>query len=203
MSTKDVSIANPQGKASIAVLNDLHIFKPINIKKKEAPQWLTDYFTSLLVLSSKFSFKPIINKEYYLYFDSSDWRLSLIEPQSWKDCPYLFFAACYMHEDKSWSIAPIDNWEKNIYLSERINEMKHEFFKSINNNIPIIDTLPYHAGHLPYYQRLAANALAKSLKQSLALSLGIEQSKNTCGKNLLEKFKNANNSTSGLLNQTK
>ena len=139
MSTKDISIVNPQGKASIAVLNDLHIFKPINIKKKEAPQWLTDYFTSLLVLSSKFSFKPIIDKEYYLYFDSSDWRLSLIEPQSWKDCPYLFFAACYMHEDKSWSIAPIDNWEKNIYLSERINEMKHEFFKSINNNIPIID----------------------------------------------------------------
>ncbi len=199
MTTKDISIANPQGKASIAVLNDLHLFKPFNIKKKNAPQWLTDYFTSLLVLSSKFSFKPIMNKNYYLYFDDNDWYLSLIEPQSWKNCPYLFFATCCMHEDKSWSISPTDNWEKNTHLNDRINDMKKEFFNSINTNSPVIDALPYFAGHLPYYQRLAANALANSLKQSLQLTLGHKESQRTCGKQLIEKIKNVNNSALGLL----
>jgi hypothetical protein len=201
MTTKDISIANPQGKASIAVLNDLHLFKPFNIKKKNAPQWLTDYFTSLLVLSSKFSFKPIMKKNYYLYFDDNDWYLSLIEPHSWKNCPYLFFATCCMHEDKSWSISPTDNWEKNIHLNDRINDMKKEFFNSINTNSPVIDTLPYFAGHLPYYQRLAANALANSLKRSLQLSLGLNESQSTCGKQLIEQIKHVKNTTLGLLSQ--
>jgi len=199
MKHKDISIANPQGKASIAVLDDLHQFKPFNIRKKDAAQWLTDYFTSLLVLSSKFSFRPITNKNYYMYFDNNNWRLSLIEPQSWKNCPYIYFASCYMHDDKSWSISPVENWEKNISLREPLNAMKKEFINSLNNKTPIIDALPYFAGQLPYYQRLAAHALASSLKQSLELSLGFKQSKITCGKQLIEKFKNSTYSTISLL----
>jgi|TARA_B110000238_G_scaffold196400_1_gene237095 hypothetical protein len=201
MHTKYISIANPQGKASIAVLNDIHVFRPFNVKKKDAPQWLTDYFTSLLILSSKFSFKPIINKNYYMYFDNNDWKLSLIEPQRWKHCPYTFFASCNMHDDKSWSITPIEHWETNIHLYERISAMKKEFFNIINSKTPIIDLLPYYAGHLPYYQRLAANALANSLKQSLELSIGHEQSQLTSGKQLIERFKNVAHPTLGLLSQ--
>jgi len=201
MPTKNIGKANPQGKASIAVLNDLHLFKPFNIRKKDAPQWLTDYFTSLLVLSSKFSFKPIINKNYYMYFHNNEWHLSLIQPQSWKNCPYLFFATCCMHDDKTWSIVPTDNWEKNIYLSQRINDMRKEFFDSINNQTPIIEALPYFVGYLPYYQRLAANALANSLKQSLEITLGFKESQHACGKQLIEKIKTASEPAIGLLSQ--
>ena len=107
MATKNINIANPQGKASLAILNDLHSFIPINVKSKDIPRWLTDLFTSLLVLSAKFSFKPVINKEYYMYFNDDEWQLSLIEPQAWKDCPYLFFATCQLHEDKSLSLIHI------------------------------------------------------------------------------------------------
>ena len=128
-----------------------------------------------------------------MYFDNSDWKLSLIDPASWEKCPYFFFATCTMNEDRSWNIAPIKHWEKNICLYERIDEMKQEFFQSMNSDSPVIESLPYFAIQLPYYQRLAANALANSLKKSLELSVGITESKQTCGKKLMGKANQISN----------
>lgn len=201
MATKNIYIANPQGKASLAILNDLQSFTPVNVKSKDIPRWLTDLFTSLLVLSAKFSFKPVMNKEYYMYFNDDQWQLSLIEPQAWKDCPYIFFATCRLHEDKSWSITPTNHWEDNHCLRERINEMRQAFFDTINTDEPVINSLPYYADHLPYHQRVAANGLAKSLKLSLELRLGAEYSKIMCGKELINKMKNIDHSPLSLLNQ--
>ncbi|MFK7793790.1 MAG: hypothetical protein AB8B89_00435 [Gammaproteobacteria bacterium] len=201
MATKNISLANPQGKASIAILNDLQSFNPVNVKTKNIPRWLTDLFTSLLVLSAKFSFKPVINKEYYLYFDHDQLKLSLIEPHAWRDCPYIFFAACRLHEDKSWSIEPTNDWENNHYFLERINEMRQAFFDALNTNEPMINSLPYYAGHLPYHQRVAANGLAKSLRQSLKLELGTKYSKIICGKELINIMKNIGHSPLSLLKQ--
>ncbi len=189
MTTKNITIANPQGKASLAVLSDLQSFAPINVHKKDIPRWLADFFTSLLVLSAKFSFKPITNKEYYLYFDGSHWRLSLIEPDAWKDCPYIFFASCCLHEDKSWSISPQGHWEENDILRNRINQIKQEFYNTLNSDQSIDSLLPYYETNLNYYQRLAANGLAKSLKQSLDLQLGLRKSATICGKHLIDPTK--------------
>ena len=78
MTAKDISLANPQGKASLALLDDLTQFKRYKIQQKNAPEWLADYFTSLLVVGASFNFKPILNKTYYLYLDNQQWKLSLI-----------------------------------------------------------------------------------------------------------------------------
>jgi hypothetical protein len=199
MASKDILAANPQGKASIAILDDLHTIKPANIKSKKVTQWFTDYFTSILVLSAKFSFKPVINNRYYLYLDHKEWRLSLIEPHAWDKCPYIFFAECSMCEDKSWSLQPFENWQENIQLNNKVSEMQKNFFNSLNTPIPIIETLPYFVGNLPYYQRVAANGLANSLKQSLLLQLGLEQSNRVSGKILIAKLRDNCSSTIGLL----
>jgi len=200
MATKNINIANPQGKASLTLLNDLNNFSAVEVKRKDVPRWLTDFFTSILVLSAKFSFKPVINKNYYMYFDNGQWKLSLIEPHAWTKCPYEFFAACQLHKDKSWSIAPADDWEKNNNLRDSINKMREEFFDVLNTDNPIVDTLPYYAGHLPYYQRVAANGLAKSLALSLKLNIGAENSKLVCGKELINHLMRCDHQTKSLLN---
>jgi len=189
MASKDIIAANPQGKAAIALLDDLTAFKACNVKSKDVPEWLADYFTSLLVLSASFNFKPVLNKPYYLYLDNQQWKLSLIEPQAWNNCPYLYFAQCSMHEDKSWSLQPVDNWENNESLVDLIRAMKKEFFDSLNSETPIVESLPYCAQQLPYYQRLAAFGLADSLKNSLQLKLGTKASQTLNGKSLLQQAK--------------
>ena len=189
MTAKDISLANPQGKASLALLDDLTQFKRYKIQQKNAPEWLADYFTSLLVVGASFNFKPILNKTYYLYLDNQQWKLSLIEPQIWQNCPYIYFAECCMYEDRTWSLQPINNWQDNPTLVKSITAIKTEFVNSLNNEAPILSTLPYFAMHLPYYQRLCAFALANSLKASLQLQLGHENSRRINGINL---FKQAN-----------
>lgn len=199
MTAKNTTIANPQGKASLAILSDLQNFSPVNVKRKDIPRWLTDFFTSILVLNAQFNFKPVVNKEYYIYFHEGQWKLSLIEPQAWKTCPYDFFASCQLHEDKSWSIAPTDDWEQNHPLRLCIDKLRKEFFDALNIETPIVDTLPYYASHLPYYQRLAANGLARSLKLSLELKLGTNNSQSVCGKELMGRLNDGNHSIKSLL----
>ena len=192
MTRKDITLANPQGKASIALLDDLNTFKFNKAKEKNIPEWLADYFTSLLVLSASFNFKPIFNKTYYLYLNDQQWKLSLIEPQAWSNCPYVYFAECCMHEDRTWSIQPTINWQENTYVSKHIKAMKQEFYKTLSSQSSIIDSLPYFAKQLPYYRRLSAFGLANSLKDSLQLKLGAENTRKLKGRELLDKVKNNN-----------
>ena len=192
MPAKDISLANPQGKGTLALLDDLTKFNQYKIQQKNVPEWLADYFTSLLVVGASFSFKPIINKTYYLYLDNQQWKLSLIEPQLWQNCPYEYFAECCMHEDRTWSLLPINNWEDHPNLVKSITAIKNEFVNSLNHEAPILSTLPYFAEQLPYYQRLCAFALSNSLKASLQLQLGHENSHSINGIKLLRQANNEN-----------
>lgn len=176
MQSKNIIAANPQGKASLSLLDDIHKFKTVNAKAKDIPEWLADYFTSLLVLSASFNFKPVINNIYYLYIDNKNWKLSLISPLEWNNCPYIYFAECKLHEDRSWSIKPCNDWNDNQKLVAQIQSMKEDFVNSLNTDQPILESLPFFVEQLPYYQRLSAFALAHSLKQSLQLKLGLDES---------------------------
>lgn len=186
MLSKDITAANPQGKGSISLLDDLNSFTSYKARSKDIPEWLADYFTSLLVLSASFNFKPVTNKSYYLYLDNMHWKLSLIAPNEWNNCPYVYFAKCTLHEDRSWRLTPKDNWGKNSQIVSYIHSIKKDFLLSLNTDQPLLDSLPYFVQHLPYYQRLAAFGLANSLKDSLQLKLGSDTSKNVSGKNLLK-----------------
>lgn len=200
MKIKNTYLPNPQGKASVPLLNDLANFTPYGVTKKELPHWLADYFTSILVLSAKFSFKPIIDKQYYLYLDQDHWKLSLIEPQKWKNCPFQFFATCIMGKDKSWTLQPLENWQDNPQFKHKISQLSRYFLNSLDISQPIVDSLPFYVASLPYYQRVAANALANSLKQSLQLKLGKEISESMSSKVLLREVSKADLSPARLLN---
>ncbi len=191
MISKDINAANPQGKGSLSLLDDLNSFKQYRAAAKDIPEWLADYFTSLFVLNASFGFKPVMNKPYYLYYDDNQWKLSLIEPDKWNNCPYVYFAKCILHEDRSWSLTPVDNWNDNQDLVTQVNLMKRDFFESLNSNKPIVESLPYFAEHLPYYRRLAAFGLANSLKQSLQLTLGHDESQEISARNILQQTKNS------------
>ena len=59
-----------------------------------------------LVSTAKYSFTPIMLKEYYLYEQSGKHRLTLIAPEEWpahKDCPYGECVACVRQlGDSTW-----------------------------------------------------------------------------------------------------
>jgi len=187
MTTELTPVGNPQGKGLSGIINDFHNSTPINNTAKPHHQWLADYFTSILVLNAECGLKPIVNKTYYLYLKNNIWKLSLIEPGAWSpDISGVYFAKCSLHKDRTWVVSPKSHWQKNKTLLATIQQLQNDFLSSIKNDRPIIEQLPFFAAHLPYYRRISANALARSLKQSLALECGKYPSGQLTGENLLE-----------------
>ncbi len=173
MVSQVLKVNNPQGKGIVGVVDDLRAITPINVQAKNSHQWLADYFTSTLVLGAKYGFKPVIEKTYYLYLKDQEWRLSLIEPQAWRSQDSgLFFSECILNKDMSWSLKLASNWQEHEALLNTVNKLEQEFFECINDEVPVVEKLPFFIQHLSYYQRLGANALARSLKQSLEIKMG-------------------------------
>lgn len=161
--------ANPQGKGQIGFLLDWDYSSPHAVVAKPAPQLLADYFTSLLVLSSSFKFKPVFGKDYYLYIDGDGWSLSLISPDEWKDNARrrTFVGTCVLHADSTWSIEPSDNIGNSGIVGDRLAAFYDGFVEKLRSNQALEDGLPVYEAGLPYYQRLFASALSRSLKGSL------------------------------------
>lgn len=173
MSHQIQKVNNPQGKGIVGVTEDLRALTPVQVKAKSSHQWLADYFTSTLVLGAKYGFKPVIGKAYYLYYKNQEWQLSLIEPQAWvTHDPGVYFAECELNKDMSWSLMLSTNWQEHESVTKAVRELEQAFFESINDATPILEKLPFFMQELSYYQRLGANALARSLKQSLNLKFG-------------------------------
>lgn len=186
-------VSNPQGKGIAGIADDLRAFSPLQVQAKSSLQWLADYFTSTLVLGAKYGFKPVIGKEYYLYFKDKDWKLSLIEPQAWRSHnPGVFFAECILTRDMSWSVELAPDWQKHSALVKAVKKLEQSFFESINDPMPLIEKLPFFMQQLSYYQRLGANALSRSLKQSLEIRLGKEESLSFAGVSLLAELEQPN-----------
>jgi len=193
MSRQIQKISNPQGKGLVGITEDLRAFSPLHVQAKNNLQWLADYFTSTLVLGAKYGFKPVVGKEYYLYYKGQDWKLSLIEPLAWRSHnPGIFFAECILSRDMSWSVVLDSDWQKHATLVQAVKELEHDFFESINDPAPLVDKLPFFMRQLSYYQRLGANALARSLKQSLEIKFGKEKSLSFDGVSLLAEVKQPN-----------
>jgi len=185
-------IANPQGKGMVGVSDDLRACTPMHVCAKSFAQWLADYFSSSLVLNAHFKFKPVVGNNYYLYLKNKQWKLSLIEPVAWLEHDAgIFFACCMLHSDMSWSVEPRDDWQDQSLLHNAVMQLQQVFLQSLDNESSISKQLPFYLAQLPYYQRLGANALARSLKLSLELKLGNNACTQLSGKHLLEKLKNS------------
>lgn len=160
---------NPQGKGQVGFLLDWAYSAPRGIVAKRAPQLLADYFTSLLVLSAAFKFKPAFGKDYYLYREGTGWSLSLISPDEWNDEAKrdAFVGTCVLHADSTWSISPSGNVGGQGAVDEALAAYYEGFVDKLRSERPLEDDLPFFEAGLPYYQRLFAAALSRSLKGSL------------------------------------
>ena len=131
--------ANPQGKGLVPVVSDLHSKTGLNVQAKSWDGVSTDLFTSLFVLGSKYSFKPILGKSYYLYLNpiqnteknttddylSKMW-LSLLSPKEWGEkLSGFYIGRCSLEKDYCWSIELNQELEsENEVWVELLNKKK-------------------------------------------------------------------------------
>lgn len=160
---------NPQGKGLVGFLLDWEYAKPRQVVAKPSGRILADYFTSLLVLSAAFKFKPAFGTDYYLYRDDCGWSLSLISPDEWgtSEKTEAFVGTCMLHGDSTWSIEPSDNLKNPGPIADAVGEFYAAFVDKLDCPQPLEEEFPFYAGNLPYYQRLFAAALSRSLRTSL------------------------------------
>lgn len=159
--------ANPQGKGLVPVVNLWHTFQPVTIEKKSTGQLFAEYFTSLLILSAEFRFKPVQGAVYFLYLKEQGWMLSLIEPERWsREQRGEYFGSCQLQEDMTWSINRDDEEPSSPGIDEALNEFYHQMVSHLDSEKPLIEILPFYLDELPYYRRMAATGLARSMRYS-------------------------------------
>ncbi|MDJ0878688.1 MAG: DUF2452 domain-containing protein [Halieaceae bacterium] len=162
---------NPQGKGLTPVLEEWRGVQPARVSAKTPRQVLADYFTTLLVISAEFSFKPAPGIDYYLYLRNGGWLLSLISPGEWRGrAPGPCLGRCELQTDMTWSLAPEAGIEEDPALVEALAAFQAGFIELLDSDTALEESLPYYVAQLPYYRRLLAAGLAKSLNTSLALA---------------------------------
>lgn len=160
--------SNPQGKGLVPCLADWEAFQPSTIKNKNIEQLCAQYLTSLLVLFSDFSFRPVVGNVYYLYFKKQQWMLSLIEPGRWSpEKRGDYFGSCQLHEDMTWSFNTYDPDQQQPDTQKALREFYLNVIQTLNSDKPMSENLPFYVDDLPYYRRMAATGLARSMSHSL------------------------------------
>ena len=175
LSVKKKPQANPQGKGVVPLLAAWDNLSPSQVEVKSADQILSQYFTSLLVLSAEFHFKPVPQQDYYLYWhhnsSGSTWRLSLIEPEKLRTLSLgEFVGCCQLQFDMTWTITPSPQLTQQTSVLNALQEFAERFQSANQNGESLEQLLPFFIDELPFYRRLAATALSSSLSRSITLS---------------------------------
>jgi len=161
---------NPEGKGSNGFLLDWYRSEPRGVVAKPQRQVLAEFFTSMLVLSAQFKYKPVVGVENYLYWIGGRWSLSLIGPDEWSDERRSGFAGvCVLQRDMTWTISPSDTLATNRPVVDAIGRFYDGFAHMLDTDLTLEEILPFYAGRLPYYQRLYASALSRSIRGSVDL----------------------------------
>lgn len=168
MSFESAKNPNPQGKGLVPVLHDWETSRPRYVQSKDLSQWLLDWFASVVVLSSSFSFKPRVDQSYFLYWYKKAWRLSLVAPHEWGtravgEC----LGCCVLNADMTWSIQPAEGLADRPVLLAQVQAMVEGFLNELDEDGNLDDRLPGYRRELPYYQRMLATALGTSLRESV------------------------------------
>ena len=150
---------------------DWHRSRPRGVAAKPQPQLLAEMFTSMLALSAAFKYRPVVARENYLYWIDEHWSLSLIAPDEWSDARRAGFAGTVvLQEDMTWTITPAEHLSEENPVSAALRIFHEAFLSNLDTDKTLEDVLPYYVRHLPYYQRLYASALSRSLRTSVNLS---------------------------------
>jgi hypothetical protein len=161
---------NLDGKGLNGFLLDWYRTEPRDVVAKPRRQVLSEFFTSMLVLSAKFKYEPAIGVHNYLYFRDGDWMLSLIGPDEWSPGRMdSFVGRCILQRDMTWTIEPSEKLREDNELSEAVGRFYDAFAEMLDVDLTIEEILPFYAAKLRYYQRLYANALSRSIRGTVTL----------------------------------
>ena len=161
---------NPEGKGLNGFLLDWYQSTPRGVSVKPQRQILAEFFTSMLVLSAAFKYRPAIGTANYLYWINGEWLLSLIAPHEWtQDRREGFAGTCVLQHDMTWTIAPSDLLAGDNPVSDAIARFYDGFSKMLDTDLTLEEILPFHVGRLRYYQRLYAGALSRSIRAAVLL----------------------------------
>ncbi len=170
---------NPQGKGLVPVLDQLSIATTHSAKAKGPAQILGDYLASSLVLSARFAFKPVRGVRYSLYRKTDHWQLSLVSPDDWKidqttnmsqTIDVEFTGYCELLPDLTWSLDLREDLTGHTHITEAIRLHCEHFVSTIDESVSLESSLPFYKANLPFYARVFAHALSKSLADSITHS---------------------------------
>ncbi len=161
---------NPDGKGLNGFLRDWHKTEPRGVMAKPDRQVLAEFFTSMLVLSAQFKYEPTIGVSNYLYFVRGSWQLSLIAPDEWNEERQLgFVGTCILQADQTWTIEPSERLRESEQLADAIAGFYSAFDEMLDTDMTLEDILPFYVRHMPYYQRLHAAGLSRSIRAAVTL----------------------------------
>ncbi len=164
------SDANPEGKGANGLLLDWYRTEPRGIVAKPRRQLLAEFFTSMLVLSSKFKFRPAVGVANYLYWIDGEWSLSLIAPEEWSGERRRGFAGtCMLQHDMTWTIQPSDQLQTSNPVSDAIGRFYDAFADKMDTDLTLEEILPFYVNGFSYYRRLYASALSRSMRATVNL----------------------------------
>ncbi len=163
--------ANPEGKGVSGFLLDWEQSAPRGVVAKPQRRVLAEFFTSLLVLSASFKYKPAVGVPNYLYWNGGEWLLSLIAPQEWSAArPNGFAGTCVLQRDRTWTINPSTALTENNDVSDAVGRFYDAFAEMMDTDLTLEEILPFYVRRMPYYQRLNASALSRSIRGSMRLA---------------------------------
>jgi hypothetical protein len=165
---------NPQGKGLVPVLDSLAEGRAhVAVPPKQIDQISNELFTSLFVLHSRFQFKPVVGRRYWLYRREDAFHLSMIAPREWAGAFGQPVGECVLHDDITWTLELDAEAAGDPELLGLIDRKRREFEHTLHSADSLDQALPVYLGALPFYQRVFAAGLANSLRASMRKS-GIE-----------------------------
>ena len=174
---------NPEGKGLNGILLDWYQSKPMGVIAKPSRQLLAEFFTSMLVLSATFKYRPVVGAANHLYWVNGEWSLSLIAPDEWSDDRRSGYAGmCVLQRDMTWTITPSDLLAGDNSVSDAIGRFYDAFAETLDTNLTLEEILPFCVSKVSYYQRLYANALSRSMRAAVILG---DQASTSCRQWLL------------------
>jgi hypothetical protein len=161
---------NPEGKGVNGFLLDWYRSEPRGVVAKPGRQVLAEFFTSMLVLSAAFKFRPAVGVTNYLYLIDGKWSLSLIAPSEWSEERRAGFAGtCVLQRDMTWTITPSELVSEAGPVADAIGRFYDAFVELFDTDLTLEEVLPFYVGKFPYYQRVYANALSRSVRAAVTL----------------------------------
>ena len=164
------SDASPEGKGANGFLLDWYRTEPRGVIAKPRRQVLAEFFTSMLVLSAKFKFRPAVGVANYLYWVDGEWSLSLIAPGEWSEERRNGFAGtCVLQHDMTWTIQPSERLKSANPVSDAIGRFYDAFAEKMDTDLTLEEILPFYVNGFSYYRRLYASALSRSMRATVTL----------------------------------